>query len=248
MVNPALGRILGSGKEAEVFAYGTAVVKLYKSAAAKRSAFREAAVLAVVELLGLPVPQVHGVQPFGDRWGIIMTRADGPSFGEAMRRQPERVPAYLKEMAVLQTRVHSHPGTQLAGLKARLAADIGRATVLGETRQHLLLKNLGGMPDGACLCHGDFHPLNILGPPGDEILIDWLDASRGDSAADVCRSFVLIRHVAPEIATAYVDAYVEASGENRERIERWLPFVAAARLAEGVPDEEEKLMEMAVAW
>ena len=105
--------------------------------------------------------------------------------------------------------------------------------------------SLRSMPEGERLCHGDFHPLNILGPPGGEILVDWPDATRGDPAADVCRSFVLIRHVAPEVAAAYVETYAEVSGEGVEKIRRWLPFVAAARLAEGVPDEEEGLMEMA---
>jgi hypothetical protein len=54
----------------------------------------------------------------------------------------------------------------------------------------------------------------------------------------ICPSF-------PEIAAAYVDAYIAASDVSRERIQCWLPFVAAARLAEGVPDEAGRLMKMA---
>jgi hypothetical protein len=56
---------------------------------------------------------------------------------------------------------------------------------------------------------------------------------------------VLIRPVAPEVAAAYVEAYAGVGGESRETVYRWLPFVAGARLAEGVPDEEEGLLEMA---
>ena len=48
---PALGRLLGAGKEAEVFAFGGGALKLYRTAAAKRSAFREAANAAVAESL-----------------------------------------------------------------------------------------------------------------------------------------------------------------------------------------------------
>lgn len=99
------------------------------------------------------------------------------------------------------------------------------------------------MPDGDRLCHGDFHPHNILGPPGGETLIDWLDASRGNPAGDVCRSYVLLRPIAPELASAYVDAYSQVSGKRRETILNWLPTVAAARLAEGVPEVDE-LMKM----
>jgi aminoglycoside phosphotransferase (APT) family kinase protein len=115
--------------------------------------------------------------------------------------------------------------------------------VLSERRRRTLLAELAAMPDGDRLCHGDFHPYNIMGPPGHEVLVDWLDASRGDPAADACRSYVLLRPVVPEIASAYVDAYSQASGQSRDAILNWLPFVAAARLAEGVPETDE-LMKM----
>src|ERR1700722_8772721 len=65
MSNAPLGRLLGAGKEAGVFEYGAMVVKLYKTTAPKRSAFREASTLALVESFGLPAPRVHGVRQFG---------------------------------------------------------------------------------------------------------------------------------------------------------------------------------------
>lgn len=176
-----------------------------------------------------------------------MDRADGLSFGEAMRQHPDLVPAHLQEMALLHLRVHSHPGTQLAALKARLAANIRRTDILSETRQHALLSALAAMPDGDRLCHGDFHPMNILGPLGRQVLVDWLDACAGHPAADVCRSYILMKPRAPDIASAYVDVYASVSGESRDRILAWLPFVAAARLAEGVPDEVAGLTDMVEA-
>jgi Ser/Thr protein kinase RdoA (MazF antagonist) len=243
--DPPSGSVIAAGKEAEIFEYGPAVVKLYNAGMPKRSAFREAAILALVESFGLPVPQVHGVQQFGDRWGVIMSRADGPSFADAVRLRPDHLPAYLQAMALLHRSVHAHPGTQFSKAKARLAADITTAGILGRVRQDALLDSLARMPDGDRLCHGDFHPLNILGPPGRAIIVDWPNASCGDPAADVCRSYVLIRHSAPEVATAYVEAYAAVSGRSAHEIQAWLPIIAAARLAEGVPDEEDELMMMA---
>ena len=213
MSEPALGALLGVGKEADVFACGALVVKLYKPTAPKRSAFREAAILAAVESLGLPAPIVHSVQQIGDRWGVLMSRVEGPPFAQAMAHQVETLPARLNRMARLQLQVHSHKATHFASLKARLAINIRRAPMLSELRRSTLLAELAEMPDGDCLCHGDFHPHNILGPPGREVLIDWLDASRGEPAADVCRSYVLFRPVAPEMASAYVDAYSQVSGK-----------------------------------
>jgi len=92
------------------------------------------------------------------------------------------------------------------------------------------------MPDGGRLCHGDFHPNNIMGPPGHEVLIGWLDASPCEPAADICRSYVLLRSGAPDIASPDVDAWSRVSGTSHSAIPNLLPSVAAARLAEGVPD------------
>jgi len=245
MSNVALGGLLGSGQQAEVFEYGAMAAKLYKSTAPKRAAFNEAAKMAMVEALGLPVAAVQAVLRIGDRWGVVMARADGPHFADAVRQQRDHLPLYLEAMARLQFRVHSHKATYFPSLKARLAANIQQAKILGESRQSDLLSRLATMPDGDRLCHGDFHPLNILGPIGHETIIDWPDASCGDPAADVCRSYVLIKHPAPEIASAYVDAYASISAATRDTILNWLPFVAAARLAEGVPNETAGLIEMA---
>jgi len=239
----ALGPRLGIGKEAEVFACGAGVVKLYRPTAPKHAPFREAAILAVVEALGLPAPVVHGVQRFGDRWGVLMSRAMGPTFAKAMAGEARAVPGYLNRLAHLHLHVHGHSGTRFASLKARLATNIRAAPLLCEQRRDALLEGLATMADRDRLCHGDFHPYNVMGPPHHEVLIDWLDASCGDPAADVCRSYVLLRPMSPDLAVAYVDAYVRVSGESRDGILRWLPFVAAARLAEGVPEVNE-LLEM----
>ncbi len=63
MGTTTLGRLLGSGKEAEVYECGEWVVKLYRATAPKRSAFREAAILAAIEAFELPAPTVWSGPP-----------------------------------------------------------------------------------------------------------------------------------------------------------------------------------------
>ena len=71
--------LIGRGKVAEVFAHGEHVLKLYLSPDAKPEALREAAILAAIEPLGLPVPAVIDVGRYDDRWGLVMTKAAGPA-------------------------------------------------------------------------------------------------------------------------------------------------------------------------
>src|SRR5262249_14802914 len=144
--DPQFGRLLGSGKEAEVYEYDGRVAKLYKPHALKRSAFREASILAFVESVGLPAPNVYGVREFEGRWAVLMDRADGPLFADAMRQDAAAIPAHLKAMAALHARIHAAPAAQLASLKAKLGANIERATVLDKVLRNDLLQRLAAMP------------------------------------------------------------------------------------------------------
>jgi len=68
------------------------------------------------------------------------------------------------------------------------------------------------------------------------MVIDWPDACCGDPAADVCRSYLLLKLHAEDIAEPYLDAYCSITNMPRAKIFDWLPYVAAAKLAEDVPD------------
>jgi aminoglycoside phosphotransferase (APT) family kinase protein len=239
------GRLLGTGKEAEVFEFGNHVLKLYRTGIPKTSAFREAANLALAGARGLSAPSVVEVAEHDGRWGIVMSRATGRSFADAIRQRPEAAPEYLRAMAGLQLQVHGEPGTGLSSLKARLSANIRKATVLGDERRQALLAALQRLPDSDKLCHGDFHPWNVLGSPRSAVIVDWLDACSGPPAADVCRSYVLMQHASADLASTYVETYAGLAGQSRGEVLIWLPLVAAARLAEGVPDEVDALTEMA---
>jgi hypothetical protein len=46
----------------------------------------------------------------------------------------------------------------------------------------------------------------------------------------------------PQVATEYVSTYAAASGTSAQAVFDWLPIAAAARLAEGVPNETPRLL------
>jgi Ser/Thr protein kinase RdoA (MazF antagonist) len=243
-MNAEYGDLLGSGKEAEVYRRGDHVLKLSRPGAPKAAAFREAANLAIVETLGLPAPAPLGVAQFGDRWGVLMTMAPGESFGAVMLRQVELIPDYLGAMAELHARILSQKGTWQANLGARLSTNIGRAPGLGDAERKRLLEALLARPAGDRLCHGDFHPWNILGSLRQAMVVDWLDACSGPPEADICRSYVLMKPRVPELAEAYLSACETRGLAPRGDVLAWSPFVAAARLAEGVEEDRDELMEM----
>jgi hypothetical protein len=242
-MNETIGRLLAVGNVAEVFEWGSRVMKLYKATAAKPAAFREAAIHAAVEAMGLPLPKIWSVQQIGCRWGIEFDRVRQTSFAEKMLGDSDEVPRYIESMVRLHMRIHAHGAAQFADLKLKLANNIAATELLDQRRKRDLLDGIVDMPDGDRLCHGDFHPLNILGEASQPVIIDWPDARRGDPAADLCRSYLLMKLHVAEIASIYLDAYCRAANMSRQAVIGWLPYVAAARLAEDVPRERDDLLK-----
>jgi hypothetical protein len=244
-MSETMGRLLAAGNVAEVFEWGFRVVKLYRSSARKPTAFREAAIHAAVEAMALPVPAVWGLLEVGGRWGIVFDRVKERSFAERMREDPSLIPECLQTLARLHARIHDQPAPQLFGsLKSRLATNIAGTGFLDEPLKQILLGRLADMPDGNRLCHGDFHPINVLGQNSLPMVIDWPDACGGDPAADVCRSYLLLKLHAEDIAEPYLDAYCGINNTLRAKILDWLPYIAAARLVEDVPDDWERLLKI----
>jgi aminoglycoside phosphotransferase (APT) family kinase protein len=239
-----LGARIGAGRVAELFAYGTRVIKLHRRAP-REAVLREATNQATAAALGVPAPAVWGVHEVAGRWGIVMDRVEGASFLAQAQRTPAEGPRLLARMVELQLQLHGRAADHLVDTKRRLARRIADAAILGERRLQLLAA-LAAMPEGDRLCHGDFHPENILGESGRAWVIDWADATRGDAAADACRSYLILRHHAEPFAAPYLDAYCGASGAARDRVLAWLPFIAAARLVEDVPEEAERLLALAI--
>jgi aminoglycoside phosphotransferase (APT) family kinase protein len=79
--------------------------------------------------------------------------------------------------------------------------------------------------------------MNVLGATAQPIVIDWPGAARGDPAADVCRSRLLLKLHGGDLADPYLETYCRAGGVPRETVLGWLPYIAAARLAEHVEGE-----------
>jgi hypothetical protein len=160
-MSETMGRLLAAGQRVEVFEWGSRVVKLCRSTGSKQVIFREAAINAAVEALGLPVPAVWGVRQIDGRWGIVFDRVSGGSFAEQMLSDPGAIPQRLQILVHLQVRIHAHVVDQFSSLKGWLATRITRTTLLDQPHRQILLNGLREMPDGDHLCHGDFHPRNV---------------------------------------------------------------------------------------
>lgn len=241
------GPLLGAGNMAEVFLEGDHVLKLYRAGMGPAGPAAEMVAMAVAAEHGLPVPEAIALRQQEGRWGIEMGRAQGVPLAHLDATGPALVEGALAAMVRLQVAMHGVRDARLPPLKPRLADRIGRAPGLGAAQRTELLARLADLPDGQALCHGDFHPFNLIGAAdGSVTIIDWADATSGPAAADACRSYLILLPVAPDFAEAYLDAYAGSAAVTREDILAWLPCLAAARLCEGIADQSELLREIAL--
>ena len=82
------------------------------------------------------------------------------------------------------------------------------------------------------LCHGDYHPSNvIIQENGTVYIIDWSHVTQGNAAADAARTFLLFSMEGKEeVAEKYLDHFSKTSGIPKESVQRWIPIVAATQL------------------
>ncbi len=259
------GPLIGIGRTAEVYAWDQGrVLKLYRAGMPARWVHREAEVGRIVFDAGLDAPDVGDVVEVEGRLGIVYERVDGPSMLDVMVRRPWTVFGLARTFAEIQVRMHNCVRPELPSGRESLEWSIKQAPSLDDELRACALERLAGLPDGQAVCHGDFHPDNVVMSHRGPVVIDWMTATRNNPVADVARTTLLILGGAPPPGTsrvkraliplfrralysAYLRRYLELRPCPKALIEEWLPVMAAARLNEGIAPEEQALLQRAEA-
>ncbi len=253
-----LGPALAHGRTAAVYAWGDGrVLKLFCDGFTERAVEHEAEVARAIHACGQPAPAVHDVVCVSGRYGIVYERVDGPTMLDMLRQKPWRLLRYARQLATLQAHMHACAGpSEIPPQRERLAGRIRRADALPDDVRDGVLSALADMPEGDRMCHGDLHPGNIVLTAMGPVIIDWMDATRGNSLADVARSSVLIMGFAQEQGAGlllrpflrvfhaiYLRQYYSLRPGGKRQVRRWFPIISAARLAEDIPELRQWLLD-----
>ncbi|HEY4396060.1 MAG TPA: aminoglycoside phosphotransferase family protein [Acidimicrobiia bacterium] len=252
---------LGEGREADIFGWGDGtVLRLLRRSSDLARVEREALAMRVAADGGVEVPKVHGTTMVDGRAGLIMDRVDGPDLIAVMGKRPWTVPRVAGIVGRTQARMHDVVAPDdLPSLREVVRSKIKHAPELPVELADFALKRLEALPDGDRICHGDFHPGNLLSGPDGPAVIDWTDAARGDPAADLARTRLLLRQAAvPEHMPAlirgvhayargwffwlYSRAYARARPIDDELVDRWEIVRVADRVMEGIDAEQPGLL------
>jgi len=256
----SLSTLIALGFTAEIYAWKEGqVLKLFYQGISRGTVEAEADRTRIVHAAGLPVPAVGEIVELEGRYGLEYERIDGISMLQALAERLWKLVMFARQLAGLQAEMHKIRVTELPSQHKHLAARIRRASILPENLRQATLEALDQLPQDDKLCHGDFHPGNILLAGRGPVIIDWLDASKGHPLMDVARSTLLLGGPIPPptprvriirllqrwFYQSYLQRYGELSPLDREQLSRWIPVAAAARLDENITLDEGRLLSIA---
>jgi uncharacterized protein (TIGR02172 family) len=262
---PYPGPLLGAGRTAEVFAWGDGqVLKLYRPGLPQLWVDQEARVGRIVANAGLAAPAVGDLVEVDGRPGVVYERLDGPSLLDYMATHPADIPALARRFAALHAQMHNCLRSELPSQRAALQKAIHVAPPLPAPLKLAVLERLDRLPDGQAVCHGDYHPGNLVVAQRGLVVIDWMTAGRGHPVADVAATTLLFRiarvpdyystetqEAVDQARRAFYQAYRAAYLGYRPfpvaEIEAWIPVLAAARLSNGIAEEEQDLLALVEA-
>jgi uncharacterized protein (TIGR02172 family) len=248
--------VIGYGRTADVsLCDGACVIKLFKPFLNEAAVEREFRVASFAHRAGLSTPKPERLVDRDGRKGIVYERVDGVSLLRAISENPLRMTALAKSMAALHCRINDVPFADAEyAQKAYIECSIRHAREISEGDKERIIVYLRSLPDGSRLCHGDFHPDNILMTEKPWI-IDWMTGSSGTPACDLARSKLLLEtgeipgSVPPatrfilkvgqrKLARTYVAEYRRIRKLKRADVDAWMLPLYAARLVEHLTDVE----------
>jgi aminoglycoside phosphotransferase (APT) family kinase protein len=256
-------RRIGSGREAEIFAWGEGrVLRLARRPELREAVERERVALEAAKRRGVPVPAVYEQLDVEGRPGLVLERLDGHDLLEGLLLRPWELLLVPRVLADAHASLHEIAApAELPDLRSDLVTRLSSQLVPPDVRG-AAMRALGQLPDGAQLFHGDFHPGNVLRRHGGYAVIDWKNAARGDPAADIARTRLLMMGawipgwgphllqlpLAPirwVLYVAYRLLYRRRRRVGRRAVGAWVPVLAAARLSEDISQERRRLLAIA---
>jgi Ser/Thr protein kinase RdoA (MazF antagonist) len=208
---------------------------------------------------GIPSPEASEIVELDGRRGLIYQHLEGISMVQDLKARPWTLFKHARSLAELQFEIHEKSTIGLPSYKDRLRHDIDETPHLTEVLRRKARDLLEQLPDGQNICHGDFHPENILINKSGPVVIDWMTACSGSPWADVARTSLIltigVRAAAEQIPLflrmmvklyhrTYLYKYHLLRADTENEMRRWMTLIAAARLNENIIPEREVLIKM----
>jgi uncharacterized protein (TIGR02172 family) len=230
--------IIGKGLSSVVYPWGEGkVLKLFETWVQEAKIRREFTITQALHAARLPVPAVYEIVEQDGRLGIVFERIDGISLLKSVQARPWKLFSAVRQLAELHAQLHSVTAPpELPSQHEQLAGWIDAAKDYSPAQKEAARAHLARLPSGDAVCHGDFHPDNILLSQHGPIIIDWIAGTRGHPVGDVARTSILFEQASlPAEAPVHMKALLKCARTALHRTYLQYYF----RLRPGSPEEIE---------
>jgi hypothetical protein len=256
-------RLIGQGREAEVFACPDGrVLKLLRAPGPSTGLAFEIAALEAARSAGVSVPGAYEQVVIGGRTGLMMERLEGSDLLTIIGQKPWLVFHSGRVTGEIHARINAaRAPASLPAVRDVVNRGLARLASSEPTLAKWIGRIFKQLPDGDALCHGDFHPGQLMSSSDRYAAFDWSGAKRGDPLFDYARTRVLLSLGAPPPGTqlslkflakigrrvllsSYARSYERHSAErvDEARVRRWEIVNLAVRVLDEVPGERPCLL------
>jgi Ser/Thr protein kinase RdoA (MazF antagonist) len=241
-------KIIGVGNTATVYEWQeNKVLKLFHEGYPLDAVEREFHNAFVLNQMSFHKPYAYEIVSLNGRHGIIYDQAAGESLLDWVLKTGD-IHTCAKYMANLHKEIIYNQVTDVPNYKDFLYWGIHNSSKIDAKRREEVLNKMDALPEGDSLCHGDFHPGNIIISDGKGMVIDFMNVCHGNPLYDIARTVFLVEYTPiPEdvedkelmrnFKKSLADLYLMNMDITRDMIKDYLEVIIAARTGE-CPNEE----------
>lgn len=232
----SLGKLIGKGHTASVYEWEESkVLKLFNQGYSDEAIIKEYHNALAINHMKFSKPKAYKIISFKNKQGILYDKVNGEILTNWSLKTSD-VQNCAIYMANLHKAILQNKTTNVPNYKDFLINQIPAHY----TYRKNLIQAINKLPDGNTLCHGDFHPGNIIISGEDTYAIDFMNMCHGNYLYDIARTVFLVEYTPIPNTTkdknmilhfkrTLTDLYLSEMNVSREMIKDYLSIIISIR-------------------
>lgn len=245
-----IGKLIGTGGTSSVYEWGNnEVIKIFKPNIPNEVIKNEQYIGKMLNDLSLCTPKYIKTIELNNKLAIIYERAYGRTLAEILIETTDKSEV-AANFARIHYEIHQCCIDELPSQHDMYKWRISKMSSYFKNEVKKMQDLFGSLSIESKLCHGDFHPLNILVDCGKYITLDWNGICSGNPLLDVAWSYLtlnspsielmygqLMAKITTEFSNEYLKYYCSYSNVDKYDVLKYLPLAAIRRLYDNISCE-----------
>lgn len=251
-------QLLTQGGEADIYEVDTKnILRVVRKDISDRFK-NEKIIFPILQQYNILTPKLYDYLEIENKQAELMERIKGITFSDYLIKNPFTLKSSISKFA----QIHSHilkieTKENIPSIKEIMNSLANNPLDVEEYIFNRVMEILDELPDGDNICHGDFHPGNILVQDNKNYIIDWGNVHRGNYLSDIAHTYLLLSYVPKTPGQSKVNHLITwVSGKwlakiyfkkmkyllnfQQQELEKWLIIMSLFRLYFGLPSEKKE--------